>query len=249
MTGTGARIVKAIEAAWADIRTVNPEVPDVVVVTGSGWHQKGGDRWAHFWANRWVDLGDEGEDTADAPRKPELFVAGQLLGLSGRRIMQTLLHEAAHGLCHVRGIKDTNVNGRHNLRFVAAAKELGDEWPEGGEAHKTHGYSAVVITDAAAEKYADTITALESAVKAYLSEVVTVTGTGGGDEGGSGGGDEGGAGTGTGGRKVNKRPNAVCGCEEPEPFPVSPGRLAKRAILCGECGEKFYHPEVSSQAA
>src|SRR4051812_27243536 len=106
MTDTGSRIAKAIEAAWGDIRANNLDVPVVVAITGAGLVQKGGARWAHFWANRWTEQSED----ADAPmvRTPELFVAGELLKMPGRRIMQTLLHEAAHGLNHTRGEQGTN---------------------------------------------------------------------------------------------------------------------------------------------
>lgn len=250
-TGAGSRVIAAIEAAWAIIRENNPDVPDVVVVTGSGFAQRGNDRWAHFWAERWTV--DADDDTA--PRVPELFVAGELLALPGWRIMQTLLHEAAHGLARVRGIQDTNVNGRHNLRFVKLAEELGDVWPEDKAPHKTAGYSAVEITEAAKEQYADLIAELEEARLAHLRDmaVVAVGGNGGGT-GGEDDEDDGerikrGRGS-RGGRTGNKRPNAICACEDPDPFPVSPGRLARRPILCGECETAFYHPtEEDANAA
>ncbi|HVK25208.1 MAG TPA: hypothetical protein VM677_27950 [Actinokineospora sp.] len=246
-TGTGSRIVAAIEAAWTVIRECNPDVPEVVVVTGSGFAQRGGDRWAHFWAERWTV-----DTETEAPRVPELFVAGELLGLPGARIMQTLLHEAAHGLARIRGIQDTNVNGRHNLKFVELATELGDEWPDGKTPHKTHGFSAVEITEAAKVNYATVIAELETARLAHLRDI-TIAATGGAGGTGDDGDDDGetikrGRGS-RGGRTGSKRPNAVCACVTPDPFPISPGRLARRPILCGDCGSEFRHPEDSALAA
>ncbi|MEO6082810.1 MAG: hypothetical protein ABIQ18_06870 [Umezawaea sp.] len=247
MSGTGSRIVSAIEAAWEIIREANPDVPEVVVVSGSGFAQRGGDRWAHFWANRWIT--DRDSDTA--PRVPELFVAGELLGLPGARIMQTLLHEAAHGLARVRGIQDTNVNGRHNRRFLALAQELGDDWPAGQEPHKSHGYSAVEITEAAEVEYEAVIAELEAARLAHLADL-TASVTKGGDEGEGDGGDagrpSGGRGS-RGGRAGSKRINAICACEEPDPFPITPGRLKRRPIVCGVCETRFYHPTEEGLAS
>jgi hypothetical protein len=175
-------------------------------------------------------------------------VAGELLGKPGWRILQTLLHEAAHGLAKVRDIQDTNVNGRHNKLFVKLAEELGDEWPEGKAPHKSHGYSAVEITEVAKEKYADVIAELEAARLAHLSDLTVIVGKVGGEDGGENGTKGGGRGS-RGGRTGNKRPNAICACPEPDPFPITPGRLARRPILCGECETPFYHPEEDAASA
>ncbi|MCP3800208.1 hypothetical protein NLX83_13160 [Allokutzneria sp. A3M-2-11 16] len=239
MSNAGSRIVTAIEAAWEEIRVHHPEVPEVVVVTGAGFAAKKA-KWGHFWAERWKD----GDETA---RKPELFVAGELLGMPGRRIMQTLLHEAAHGLNYARGEKGTNINGRHNKTFLRAAEELGDAWPEGKAPHPTIGFSAVEITDDAAQRYADTIACLETARLAHLEALLVSVG-GAGGTGTTGTTPTGGRGS-RGGTKGGKRPNAVCGCSEPDPFPISPGRLARRPILCGECREPFRHEDSEDAAA
>ncbi|WP_156046190.1 hypothetical protein [Herbidospora cretacea] len=54
---------------------------------------------------------------------PELFIAGELLALGAARVLQTMLHEAAHALAHVRGIKDTSRSGNryHNSLFAELA--------------------------------------------------------------------------------------------------------------------------------
>ena len=63
----------------------------------------------------------------DAGRLSEVFIAG-VLAEGGAVIPTTVLHEAAHVLAHVRGIKDTRPRwaiGITNRRFAALAKELG----------------------------------------------------------------------------------------------------------------------------
>ncbi|MGO1050753.1 hypothetical protein [Crossiella sp. CA198] len=239
MLEAGSKIIVAIESAWRDMQAHCPELPPVVAVTGSGLHQAGSHRWAHFWAERWAEHTD---DTGQpAPLKPELFISGQLLAQPGWRIMQTLLHEAAHGLNHARKEKGTNVNGRHNKTFVRAAVELGCEWPEGKAAHKSIGFSDVEITEDARKRYAATIEALEAARLAHLRDLESVqvgttddddedtTETGGrGSRGGKGGG---------------RRPHAVCACPEPDGFPITAARLRRTPIICGECDAPFAHPD------
>ena len=127
----GSRIITALEQAWAAIRARHPEVPDVVIVTGAGSNQKGlpeGYRLrGHHWPERWVT------DPAEQRRMPELFVAGELLAAGGRAVLEVMLHEAAHALAVVRGIRDTSAEGNryHNKRFVALATEMGLPGPSG----------------------------------------------------------------------------------------------------------------------
>ncbi|MGW4829522.1 hypothetical protein ACWEOG_18205 [Amycolatopsis japonica] len=252
MTKTGSEIIKAIEMAWAAIQRKHKDVPDVVAVTGAGFHGKN-PKWAHFWPGRW--LKDE-EGTERTPvniiqqhlaGKPELFVSGELLGLPGRRIMQTLLHEAAHGLNHARDQHGTNINGRHNRVFVKAANELGLIWPEGKAPHKSIGFSQVEITDKTAARYEKVIEKLEAARLAYLAEGRRFEngdpGMTGGDGGEGGDGGDGGApkrGKGArGGSRGGKRIYVTCECDEPDPFPITPGRLERGAIICGDCDAAF----------
>lgn len=244
MTDAGSRIVREIEAAWKAIQANCPDVPDVVVCTGTGQGPKGSAKWAHFWANRWVT------DPKTSERKPELFVAGELLGETGRRIMQTLLHEAAHGVNYTRGEQGTNVNGRHNKTFVKAAVELGLIWPEGQKPHGTHGFSQVEITDETAEKYADTIAALEKAHLAYLTWITATTKTGTETgEGGEGGETPTGGRGSRGGTRGGKRIIVVCECEDADPFPITPARLARKVILCGDCREPYRPQDEEASAA
>ena len=68
----------------------------------------------------------------EAVRLPEVFVGGEGLARGPADVLGTLLHEAAHALAHVRGIKDTSRQGRwHNARFKALAEELGTEVTKG----------------------------------------------------------------------------------------------------------------------
>ncbi len=269
----GSEVVRALENAWAAIQANHPDLPDAVLITGSG---AAGGEWGHTWADRWVE-GSLPTDTeleqggavavATSTRKTEIFIAGERLACGAKLTFQTMLHEAAHVLAHVRGEKDTSNKGRyHNKVFVKICGELGLVWPEGEKAHATIGFSAVVITDETAAKYADVIDGLQGAIKLYLAlpwfmggQRPTGTGTEGGD-------DEGGTvvvippriprgrpktkpGTGS-----NNLPMAICGCRDDKDQPSRKIRLSKKAlalggITCKVCGEDFAVPAEEEDQA
>jgi hypothetical protein len=113
------RLVAALEDAWAAIRQHHAEIPDVVVLIGTGIERGGVLRkLGHFAARRWR-LAGGGE-------RSEILVAGEGLDRSPDAVLATLLHEAAHALAFTRGVRDTSQGGRyHNRRFAALAAELG----------------------------------------------------------------------------------------------------------------------------
>ncbi|MEU0671201.1 hypothetical protein ABZ508_35335 [Streptomyces lavendulocolor] len=218
----GSRIITALEGAWAAIRAQHPDVPPVLMITGTGRNGHSV-KWGHFGEKRWTV---EGADFKKA-RTHELFAGGELLSLGGRATMKTLLHEAAHALAHVRGIKDTSSDYRyHNRRFVKLAEELGLTGP--ASPASVIGWSDCAITDATAERYADVIAALDAARLPYVHDPL-VTALFGGPAGTTGGqDDEGDDETGAGGEagggdedpqptKPKKRPTRfliICGCIE-----------------------------------
>jgi hypothetical protein len=79
-----------------------------------------------------------------------------------------MLHEAAHALAAVRGIRDTSAEGNryHNKRFVALAAELGLRGPDRPD--KVIGWSVCRITDETAAAYAAAIGAIDAAGLPYL---------------------------------------------------------------------------------
>ncbi|MGW1811899.1 hypothetical protein ACWCQY_44775, partial [Streptomyces sp. NPDC002078] len=183
----GSRIITALEAAWSAIRAQHPDVPAVLMITGTG-RTGTSVKWGHFGEKRWT--------TGTKTRTHELFAGGELISLGGRRTMQTLLHEAAHALAHVRNIKDTSSDYRyHNRRFVKIAEELGLQGPVSPAS--VIGWSDCQITDAAAARYATVIGALDTASLPYVHdpEVTALYGgpakpTGGDDESGDDGDDD-----------------------------------------------------------
>lgn len=228
----GGRIVTALERAWAAIQAQCPDVPPVIVVTGSGSHQKGtpdGYRLrGHHWPERWVI------DAKAGKYAPELFVAGETLGLGSSKIMEVLLHEAAHALAAARGIKDTSSEGHkyHNRRYADLAMELGLQPPQRPD--KIIGFSACEITRDTEKRYATRIRALSAVELPYLAEGPI----GNDDQEDDGQGDE--------GEGKPKRPRAgkreaiECAC--PRRIQVTPKVREGGAIICGTCGQEFKPP-------
>ncbi len=210
---TGSRIVTALEAAWAAIQQRHPEVPDVVVITGTA-AQKGGDRWGHHWPQRWTLARGTG-------RVPELFIAGELLQHGGRAVMQTLMHEATHALATVREVADVSDGGRyHNRRFAELARELGLT-PPTSPARRV-GLADVELGDSTAAAYADTIAAIDAAAQVYLE-----------DQGATGGAST------TGGARSGNRRTVTCACDPPRRISITPAQLDAGPLLCGLCHKPF----------
>ena len=113
---TASALVAACEQAWTAIQTHHPDLPDAVMVLGTGVERGRLVKLGHWWGGRWV---------ADGQTRGEVLLAGEALHLPPGEVFEILLHEAAHGLNAARGIKDTSRGGRyHNQRFKAAAEEV-----------------------------------------------------------------------------------------------------------------------------
>jgi hypothetical protein len=91
-----SRLVAALEHAWSAIRRHHPDVPQVVIVIGSGSDPRGKRlNLGHFAAGRW-QLTSPGTPTD----RPEVLVSGEGLQRGPVDVLGTLLHEAAHGLAY-----------------------------------------------------------------------------------------------------------------------------------------------------
>jgi hypothetical protein len=233
----GSRIITALEAAWAAIRARHPEVPGVVVITGAGSHQRGvpeGYRLrGHHWPDRWVT-------TTIEKRDGELFIAGELLAAGGRAVLEVMLHEAAHALAAVRGIKDTSAEGGryHNRRFVALAAELGLRGPDRPE--KVIGWSDCRLTDETAAAYAAAVGAIDSARLPYLPDGQLGTGEDG--QGEDGGGED--QGEDKPKKRGGRRAAVECACQpKPRRLQMTPKQIEDGPVICGLCGEPFAVPD------
>ena len=242
-TTTGSQLIAALEAVWAEIRARHPEVPEVVMVTGSGksglglvWgHHRSRE---HAWRNgRFIAHAD---GTVERDGRPEIFVSGECLGAGPAMVLETMLHEAAHALADARGVKDTSRQNRyHNGRFRAFAEELGLEYK-----HDTPdtvlGYSDMTLTEETREAYREVLEALERTIALTMELPSWVrAGLGGALGGGRKGGDgiRGGGRRGGGQGRGRNYVKAACGC--PRTIRVAPSVLEAAPITCGACGQDF----------
>jgi len=114
---------------------------------------------------------------ADWRRMPELFVAGELLAVGGGAVPAVMLHEAAHALAVIRGIRDTRAEGNryHSKRFAALATETGLSGPARPE--KVTGWSDCRTTGETTAAYHDVIAAIDSARLPFLPMAARATAT------------------------------------------------------------------------
>jgi hypothetical protein len=155
-------MIAVLEVAWAAIQSRHPQVPAVVIVLGAGSGRGPGLTLGHFAAMRWNDP----EQVGDGVRLPEVFVGGEGLSRGPADVLATLLHEAAHAVAHVRGIKDTSRQGRwHNARFKAIAEELGVEVTKDDRI----GWSPTTLLASTRETYAAAIDELGRTLRLHRS--------------------------------------------------------------------------------
>ena len=138
----------------------------VILGAGSTGHPGKALRLGHFAALRWHHHDD---------RLPEVFIGGEGLRRGAVEVLGTLLHEAAHGLADVRGIKDTSRQGRwHNTRFKNLADELGITVTKDPRI----GWSPTAVPEATQHRYASTLTQLGAALRLYRAPEPTTAGGG-----------------------------------------------------------------------
>lgn len=239
---TGSAVVTLLEEVWDRIRQNHPELPAVVIVTGSG--MIGPSRWGHFRANGWMARA-EGENAATNLALGEMFMAGETLAKGARQVLQTMLHEAAHVIAKVRDLKDTSRQGRwHNKTFRMLAEELGLEHKK-ASADAQHGFSFVTLTEATEAKYADLLDELDREIRLVVDLPWFLKGTERPEGSESDGDEEGGEFIG-GGRKRKSAGTpqsgnlkATCSCAEPNIIRASRKVLDLGVIRCDECGELF----------
>jgi hypothetical protein len=223
---SGSTVVALIERVWDRIRAEHPDLPHVVVTTGSGEFVK----WGHFRPDSWKS-GDE--------KFHEFFLSSEALAKGAHQVLQTTIHEAAHTLSRVRGQKDTSRQGRyHNKVFLGAARELGLEH-RSSTPDRTHGFAFVTLTEATKQRYADLLAQLDKEL--VLTGSLLPAWMGGTNEEDEKGGER--IGRSSGGGKVEVEVKAkggnlkaTCGCPEPLIIRLSRKVLETRAVCCELCG-------------
>jgi hypothetical protein len=151
---TTIALVSALEDAWNAVRANHPDVPEAVIILGSGTATRAA-KWGHYGSLRW----QHGHS-----RLPEVLISGEGLKRPADQVFTTLLHEAAHGLADARGIKDTSRQGRwHNQKFANLANELGLQPHQDGRL----GWSPCTLPPETEQVYARQLAALARALSAY----------------------------------------------------------------------------------
>lgn len=215
----GAALVAAFETVWAAIQARHPEVPDVVMIMGSGRKTAASTlKYGHFHGDVWHGRDPEQADADALPTLPEVFVGGEGMARPPWEVVGTLIHEAAHGLAHVREIKDTSRQGRwHNAKFKALAEELGIEV----EKDPKIGWSVTTIPERTIRIYEDEIDALGLVLVRYRDARSD-------------------------GPKARKKvPPLTCTCDDDRKIRASKKVLALGPIVCGICGQQFQARETT----
>lgn len=151
-----SKLVEACEISWNNIRKLNPEVGEAVIVVGSGG-RKAGRLYGHFIPNKWQVEVDE-----RTIQVHEVLICAENLNREARDVFTTILHESVHALAFSRGIKDVS-GQRHNRRFATLCKEVGLVPPE--TADSSLGYSHATLSRAYMYDYAVDIQRIDRALK------------------------------------------------------------------------------------
>lgn len=238
---TGSAIVAVLEETWESIRANHPDLPHVVIVTGSGFI--GSPRWAHWRESGWTERQGEGEHAHT--RHGEMFVAGEALAKGATHVVESMLHEGAHTLATAREIQDTSRQGRwHNGEFRKLAQELGLEF-RGEKADPTHGFSNMLLTEVTREQYAELIERLDKAIRATIRMPGFVPTSG--DEGQAGGEfihggrrpKTKGEGSSTNYLKLTCKCIDDEGADKPRVIRASKREAERGLMMCGVCQEYF----------
>ena len=120
----GSEIVAELESCLTAIRKRHPDVPEAVITVEVRSPPIAA---AFLSASRWrID----GHETA------AIVLFRWALEHPAELVFAALLHEAAHGLAHARGLQDTSRQGRyHNRKYEACAEELGFAVERTGDGH------------------------------------------------------------------------------------------------------------------
>lgn len=220
---TASTLVAACEGAWADIRSHHPELPEAVMVLGSGIERGRLVKLGHWWGGQWV---------ADGQARGEVLLAGEALHLQPSQVFEILLHEAAHGINAARRIKDTSRGGRyHNKQFAATAREVLLRV----RPMPPYGLASTSLTPGALDRYGPTITRLGEAMR-IARQIHAGVSVGEGIEGSLEGGKQDGRDTANGQPKTGQNA-ASCGCGRK--MRMAPSTLAAGPVVCGLCGSEF----------
>lgn len=147
-----------------------------------------------------------------------LVVSAAVLQAGAEATVEFVLHEAAHILCWRRDVKDTTMRGvYHNGSYLAAAEEVGLQWPADTERVKGRGYDSPVLSDEARARFAADVEVLRETIPTilpHLSVPAPVT-------------------------ESRGRLTLQCRCDPPRKVRVGKTIAALGPIVCGVCHSEF----------
>lgn len=213
--------VKALETAYRQIQRRYPDAPNVTIVV-----KRDQRAWGHTTVHEaWGKADDE------AATRLEIMISGENLRRGAEDVAGTLLHEAAHARNLAAGVRDCDVNGRHNTKFRDRAQDMGLTVTEAG----WHGWTATTLEAEGQASWKHLVATIQRGLDASAVAMAhkpapaatggTVTITGGAVALPP---------TRTGRRNLHK---AVCACGHS--LRVSATVLAVAAPTCQVCGQPF----------
>lgn len=118
----GSETVACLERVYQRARELTSDLPANVSFTIKQSGRRGSSIvLGHFLQSAF----DNGTACAPQDAVHEINISGDCLSRGPLQVLQTVLHEAVHALCAVRGIKETTRQNRyHNRKFVQVAEEL-----------------------------------------------------------------------------------------------------------------------------
>ena len=159
--------VSALEAAFRMIQKRHPDVPNATIVVKRDDRAWGHTTVRHAW----------GPSSSPDVDRLEIMVSGENLRRGAVHVAATLIHEAAHARNLAAGIRDCDVNGRHNGAFAKAARDMGLVVEDSG----WKGWTITSLDDLGAQKWRAMIATIErglakaAAAAPHASSGVTVT--------------------------------------------------------------------------
>lgn len=159
----------------------------------------------------------------------EIMVSGENLARGAREVFGTVAHETAHAFNIAAGLRDVDINGRHNKVFKTAAEDLFGLTIEMYAPNHWAGWTKTTVSPECARRWKTQIAALDEAILVA-----------------SGRKTEGGSSTGGGfggfilppaptGRNKNQL-RATCGCGS---IIRASAKVLAKGVTCDECGQNF----------
>lgn len=144
--------VRALETAYRQIQRRYNDAPNVTIVV-----KRDQRAWGHTTVHEaWGAKGDE------SPTRLEIMISGENLRRGAEHVAATLLHEAAHARNLAEGVRDCDVNGRHNTKFRDRAEAMGLTVEQVG----WHGWTGTSLDEAGQESWRHLVATIQRGLDA-----------------------------------------------------------------------------------